>query len=156
MRSIRVYLDQADWSYLQDGMAPEAEARLRDAGSRGRATYFISWTHFAENSQLTEGLASRLSFLRSFPGVQRVEVPAQTLVSYHAQVLVDVAEGRPQRPPAFQATPLNAVSETQLLEDTQGAISLHKLHSMTMDARLTSRAADVGMNRPGFSGDSVI
>ncbi len=63
-----VYLDTADWSYLESGKAAVAETQLRELGRVGKIALIVSLDHFVEASGLTRGRWSRVHYMHDFPG----------------------------------------------------------------------------------------
>lgn len=87
-----IYLDSADWSYLQEGRAPAAHKLLRTAAINGTVALFVSWEHCIEISGLQSGKESRLEFIANFPNVYLFQKPAQQIFKTEAQCISSLAD----------------------------------------------------------------
>ena len=120
---VKVYLDQGDWSNLQDGVAGAAECRLRQLGREQKAVFLVSAAHFIETGKLKSGFKSRVAYLHGFPGtVWMKEVAGKKILKLSVQRLLDEAEGRLPDPMHFEADPLGR-------EDFQKTANFIKLAS---------------------------
>ncbi len=88
-----VYLDTADWSYLESGKCPQADACLRAAGERGDVAYLVSVEHFVEISGLNDGLERRIDYLRKFPATMWVGIGGSDILEFEAKALAAKALG---------------------------------------------------------------
>jgi len=77
----RVYLDTADWSYLEEGRDPESERVLRDLGEVGDACFVVTFDHLVEISGLESGRGSRVAYLQNFPGTVLLSVSGIQVLS---------------------------------------------------------------------------
>lgn len=98
-----IYLDSADWSYLQEGRASEAEAKLRCLASDSEIALFISWEHMAEMAGLKNGLFDRLKFIKGFPNSHVFQSPSDSLLSSEVRSLACAVRKQP-----LPHAPLNA------------------------------------------------
>ena len=57
--NVRVYLDQADWSYLADNRSPETARVLRRLAADGAITLLLSEIHLIETHALGADFARR-------------------------------------------------------------------------------------------------
>ena len=125
-RSI-VYLDQADWAYLHAGKAPDAEDVLRTLGASGAIDFLITVHHFEEGSGLNDP-ASRVAFLRSFPGTAFTEWSAYDLVRYEAEKL---AHGLPpELGETIGMVPLFEIADGDIEKLTFGFMKSHPVRKL--------------------------
>lgn len=90
-RPVRVYLDQADWSYLQDGRFPEAEKNIRRYAEEGRLLLLISNEHLIETAELSNGLRKRIDYIRNFPNTYLIRNSSANVLKQSAASLVQFA-----------------------------------------------------------------
>ncbi len=115
IQPLRIYLDQADWSYLSDGKYPSAEARLRELGQEGEVLYWISHEHLFETGALTVGLQARLEFLRGFPAIFMMECCSAQVLHHDFEVLLATATGaKSPEPLQVRGVSLSGSSVTKL------------------------------------------
>lgn len=109
-----VYLDTADWAYLEEGKAPDVVTFLSELGETGAAVFVVSHEHWVEVAGLSHGLARRLDFIRRFPGTQRVVGSTNGLLAFDAQQLVRAVSGRGAAGASLPLEPLAGVPLSEL------------------------------------------
>jgi len=112
---LRVYLDQADWSYLASGRFHEEELRLRDFANEGRVSFFLSFEHLVETAGLRTGLEERMDFLRKFPGIFFLDTTSDKILAHSAESLVSFAKkNRPNAPMPIKLRQLSLIPSEQI------------------------------------------
>ena len=148
VEGVHVYLDQADWSYLEDGRAADAERELRELAEDHPLLFLISMEHFVETGGLNVGVAKRLSYLKSFPGTMWVATEGTTLVKNSADALVDMAlRGRERAPLELQLWPLENLSLAELENMVNVARLMRVAYSMGAKAETHARSTRKGMKK---------
>lgn len=136
-----VYLDQADWSYLADGKATDAEAVLRRLGEHD-VTYLLSPEHFYETAGLGPGLSRRVAYLESFPGAVLFPVGSTALLQLNMLQLVRIGSGESPERQTIEAQPLTGPME-EAVRSLQVAIPAFRMGEIAMRlGRATRRGQD--------------
>jgi hypothetical protein len=139
-----IYLDTADWAYLEAGRAPAEEAALRDLGRTG-VQFVVSFDHIVELAGLESGLISRFEFLRTFPGTLLYKCSGEQLIALYARSFTAQVLGFDIQPQEFLATPMNMLSVADL------RVMMPRLRvlraAQRMYATLISGAAPIGLRQ---------
>ncbi len=105
-----VYLDSADWAYLEEGRAPGLEKELRHRAEAGELAFLLSHEHWVEVAGLGVGRERRLRFLCEFPGTYRLTAATDELLRFEARQLVALARGEQPSPVVLPLEELDAAS----------------------------------------------
>lgn len=137
-----VFLDTADWSYMEDGRQPEAAAKLRDLCASGRARILITLDHLLEIGGLKSGLASRLRFMHDFPGTVLLPVGGSQVTKLAAYAFAIAALGGEMEPQALRCKDLSTETIESLTEVVEQTRSLHlaqRLQAWAVSATFSDR-----------------
>ncbi len=80
-KPIRIYLDQADWSYLQRGRFSDVESSLRSLAEQKRIAIYISDEHLTESAGRKRRLELHLDYIRSFPNTYLITTSVEELLT---------------------------------------------------------------------------
>lgn len=103
-----IFLDTADWSYMEDGRQPEAAAELRALCADGRARILVTADHLLEIGGLTSGRSSRLRFMHSFPGTVLLPVGGSQVTKLAAYDFAFAALDGDMEPQALRCQEMSA------------------------------------------------
>jgi hypothetical protein len=117
---INIYLDTADWSYLQTGKSTSAESVLRELAADGLINLLVSDEHLIEVAGLTDtDQEKRLEYFRSFPNALRILTTADQLLRADALRLAETVAGREAPLLQLSATPISQIPLSNLLDEMQ-------------------------------------
>ena len=105
-----VFLDTADWSYVESGRDPSAIAALRALADAGAIKFVVTQDHLVEVAGLRQGLRRRLAFMREFPGTLLFAFSGSQLLRLAAFEFALNALGDEQRAHSFQCFPMREQS----------------------------------------------
>lgn len=138
-----VYLDTADWSYLETGRYEDATKELRKLGHEGRVTYVITLDHILECVGLTSGRGRRLDFMRTFPGTVLLKLTGAQVLKWDVLGLASMLLDQPEVTKAVECTPMCEHALDELLDIAKALRPLHFAHD------LSARASVVGSSARG-------
>jgi len=108
---VMVYLDQADWAYLQEGMADEAERKLRKLGEEGKTMFLVTYEHLYETGKLKLGYSARIQYLCGFPRtVWAQDQISKEILGLSVRGFIDEAIGQSRTHAVLNIVPLKDVN----------------------------------------------
>lgn len=137
MRGRLVFLDTADWSYLESGKETSAAESLRALADAGEISFVVTFDHIVEAGGLRTGLRPRLAFMREFPGTVLFAVSGAQLLrlAAHDFALTALQEQPASEPFECFAMPDKSIDElVELVRQTRPLRLAHRL-----SAHITSR-----------------
>lgn len=141
-----VFLDTADWSYLEAGQDHKAGEKLRALGESGDATFVVTMDHLVEAVGLRTGLRHRLAFMRAFPGTVLFHFGGAQLLRLAVLELAAMLVQSGESEHEFRCQSLSDHSLDELESITKGLRGLR--WAVDLSAFATARAAPVGVKLP--------
>lgn len=135
-----VFLDTADWSYMETGRAGGATSALRELCSTGAVRILVTADHLLEVGGLTNGRASRMAFMRGFPGALLVPVSGSQILKMDAVALALHALGDEMAPRQLPCKELGALPQVELEAMVRQTWPLR--FAQNLHARATSSALE--------------
>ena len=140
-----IFLDTADWSYLESGQDPEATAALRSLAKARNLRFLVTLDHLVEIAGLTDGRSDRLAFLQAFPGTVLICAGGTQVIRLAAAAFAAAVFGGEVAPYAVPCSAMDSEPIEQLLSRTRQLLPLRLAHGLhaTVTARTNRETASL-------------